>query len=1499
PVVLIENAVSAQDYITFNINITDVDEVGSITAIELYQGETLVKTLTDLSVREFTGLLSNNAYTIKVTYTYDLNDGVGAQTITINQAATTLAKATPTVVIDNVVPTQTSIGFGITVTDVDQVGAVSAIELYQGETLVEALTDLSVREFTGLLSNNEYTIKVTYTYDLNDGIGSQTLVVSQTATTVTKATPVVLLENVVPTQDTITFDINVTDVDEVGSITAIELYKGETLVEALTDLELRTFTNLLSNNEYQVKVTYTYDLDDGQNNQNSIEEYSFYTESKQLPKVEINDYLADNNELFIQPSIVDVDKVLVSVTYELYSEDNELIDSVVNPQESFKNIQSQTTYFLKIKINSDLNDNRGLYDEELIIQITIEYFGFGTEEKPYKIFTVDELIKTQNYFDKYFILVNDLDLSNMSWSPLSNLESHIDGQLHEIKGMKIMEMNESCAYGLFKQISTQGSIKNLIISEASINIQSMNSLTVGLLAAINMGIIEQVGVNGTINVSGTQIFGGGLVGTHGSFATNYIENSYASVDININPNSFTYLGGLTGFSGAPIRNSYSTGNIKVNNLVPADLFVGGLIGFHDTSEVLNCFSDVNLFIDKTAQYKDTRIGYFCGHTNTMHGIFNSYRITKQQLITDNNLYTATDLFIDSIDFSNISFDWLKETLLWSEENWVFNHIIEKSNKYPQLIDPMLDLTLIKIDNNCLTFTVYTSEAVMSGDLTFELYLDQTLISVLNNLNIVSIQNLLSNTKYNYIITYRFDLNDGVGEQAIIISDEVITKAKATPIVLIENVVSTQDTITFDINVTDVDEVGSITAIELYKGETLVEALTNLELRTFANLLSNNGYQIKVTYTYDLNDYVGSQTLTINQSTTTLAKATPTVVIDNVVPTQTSIGFGITVTDVDQVGAVSAIELYKGEILVETLTDLSAREFTGLLSNNEYTIKVLYTYNLNDGVGSQTLTISQTGTTVAKATPAVTIDNVVPTQSSIGFGITVTDVDQVGAVSAIELYKGETLIEALTDLSMREFTGLLSNNEYTIKVTYTYDLNDGYMDKELIIISNHRTFIEMISITDIEILNEFAPLLGEVINIELTLLNPSLQEISHVIINNVRYPISGGDKISKAYINYQPQNEVGIIEIEVSAIIYVIEQTEYTLYLAETISTNTTIFGDLDILSFELVDNQVYVLENESIILSFLISEKYNVKSIEINGNEITNFTQNLNGVISISLDAQSVGVYSFTINSITYGDEQYQTTKTINGISRKVYVVYSNIYISTFSELQNMEQGYAYTLTNDIDFDGQVWEPYDFYGVLNGNGYSIINMKLVKNTLNSSYGLFIYNYGYITRLSFPNVYYNINEQVGQSLGVVAAYNMSSGTIENIAVTGTIIVNSSSSNSNEVGGIVGYNMYGTINKVYFIGDVSGGSWWVGGIAGFNEGLVANSFSIYINPIPYPITITHFGQSINNYSISRDEEISMVTIMTKEFISGILLWDEQIWDMDNLSLLNNLLPLIRHN
>ena len=98
----------------------------------------------------------------------------------------TEAKATPDFTMTETEKTQTSFKFDISVTDIDKVGAITKIELIRGKDVTN-VENLETREFADLLSNNDYTVRVTYTYDLNDGVGKQTLIKELTIKTEEKA----------------------------------------------------------------------------------------------------------------------------------------------------------------------------------------------------------------------------------------------------------------------------------------------------------------------------------------------------------------------------------------------------------------------------------------------------------------------------------------------------------------------------------------------------------------------------------------------------------------------------------------------------------------------------------------------------------------------------------------------------------------------------------------------------------------------------------------------------------------------------------------------------------------------------------------------------------------------------------------------------------------------------------------------------------------------------------------------------------------------------------------------------------------------------------------------------------------------------------------------------------------------------------------------------------------------------------------------------------------
>ena len=343
---------------------------------------------------------------------------------------------------------------------------------------------------------------------------------------------------------------------------------------------------------------------------------------------------------------------------------------------------------------------------------------------------------------------------------------------------------------------------------------------------------------------------------------------------------------------------------------------------------------------------------------------------------------------------------------------------------------LFDNIVVGQDN--INFTFKWDESVATKALTsLKLYKDGELVTALET-NATTALGLLSANEYVLIAEYQ-DLG-----QPATISLTFATLQKGVPDISIINPTKTQTSVGFEIVETDVDNVGAITKIELVHANGTVVA-ENVDVRSFANLLSNNAYTVKVTYTYDLNDGKGEQMIVKEKEVVTLAKAVSEISIINPTKTQTSVGFEIVETDTDNVGAVTKIELVhtNGTIVAE---NVDVRSFANLLSNNAYTVKVTYTYNLNDGKGEQTITAKTKITTDAKVAPQVVINNIKMTLTSINANCEITDMDSTLASFVVGLYKGETLISESTDSNIS--FGNLDGTGCIVNVSYTYDLNDG-------------------------------------------------------------------------------------------------------------------------------------------------------------------------------------------------------------------------------------------------------------------------------------------------------------------------------------------------------------------------------------------------------------------------------------------------------------------------
>ncbi len=161
-------------------------------------------------------------------------------------------------------------------------------------------------------------------------------------------------------------------------------------------------------------------------------------------------------------------------------------------------------------------------------------------------------------------------------------------------------------------------------------------------------------------------------------------------------------------------------------------------------------------------------------------------------------------------------------------------------------------------------------------------------------------------------------------------------------------------------------------------------------------------------------------------------------------------------------------------------------------------------------------------------------------------------------------------------------------------------------------------------------------------------------------------------------------------------------------------------------------------------------------------------------------------------------------------------------------------KGQYYKLMNDIDLGNYNWQPIGyakrkegtfyggsyFYGIFDGNGYTIRNLTINQknpNFDNYYYGLFGWNCGTIQNLKVESAKIQVDKV--SYIGGIAAVN--EGIIENCSFDGVINVSSAA----DIGGIVGRQCGGSVqkctNKAKIVGDINTESEYIGGLVGFNE------------------------------------------------------------------------------
>ena len=176
-----------------------------------------------------------------------------------------------------------------------------------------------------------------------------------------------------------------------------------------------------------------------------------------------------------------------------------------------------------------------------------------------------------------------------------------------------------------------------------------------------------------------------------------------------------------------------------------------------------------------------------------------------------------------------------------------------------------------------------------------------------------------------------------------------------------------------------------------------------------------------------------------------------------------------------------------------------------------------------------------------------------------------------------------------------------------------------------------------------------------------------------------------------------------------------------------------------------------------------------------------------------------------------------------------------------------------------------------FEGTLDGNGYTISNLKIDYGTDYINVGLFAINEGEIRNLIIET---NGGIQAATDVGAVVGINR--GKITNVHVNGT--VGGLTSTDTNVGLICGHNeSTGTITQCSSEGMAIGYT-YVGGLVGFNEGTITESYSLAgVNS--YVTVNNSFGvigglAGANNGRIENCYAIPAKTIQGYQYIGGLV-------------------------
>ncbi len=629
---------------------------------------------------------------------------------------------------------------------------------------------------------------------------------------------------------------------------------------------------------------------------------------------------------------------------------------------------------------------------------------------------------------------------------------------------------------------------------------------------------------------------------------------------------------------------------------------------------------------------------------------------------------------------------------------------------------------------------------------------------------VVFDNLTPNTVYQYGVVALYDDLSGNGVQL----NTLYKKAVYTDtIVLFKDVQVGKESISWNFEWNQSFANKQMNAISLWQNGEKVQDV-DVNATSVEGLKSNNEYTLKATY-----KNIQNQDETIEIVFVTYAKAVPSVAIESVESTQTEITFGLNVVDTDNVGAISKIELLHGNDTPIVATDLATRSFANLLSNNDYTIRVTYNYDLNDGVGEQQIVKTADIKTKAKAAPSVAINNFESTKNSISANVAFVDIDNIGEITSIVLKKDDTQIATTSERTHIVFDSLSHDTQYTIVITYKYDLNDGN-GISTSVFSEKRFTAPVFSLDSFCVVNTSPIMSKSNIFFENAFSSSSEVSIKQIRINGEYYPASNVyDNQLIEYAILASEFQDGENEIIIDEIVFNCRGEDYSYYPTENNTASFFVNGNVTVKSISIisedgnaVDGFVYANRNYFYEIVFENGTGYSITEVKIvsqgdyylveteydkyyDKTSVTHtYSTANNSLYAVNKNMVRIpvsftcGTHSDNITGIKYSNDnvgEQQSSGSFNMHSLD-YTCLSNetpIIISSADDLNNLNTWGNYELGNDIDLNNfELNGTLTFSGILDGKGYKLYNIATTSAVENENISISLFN---VARGSIKNL----------------------------------------------------------------------------------------------------------------------------------------------------------------